>query len=119
MNDLYFRDLVKGARKMTDEQIRSKLEDLDEDVCDMSLGSKHRNEAHVCIAALESVLEERREERKRPCDLCGVLTLPDFLEDVSAQCGRERKVCEGCCEKIDEEERDERRADDFNARQVD
>lgn len=48
-----------------------------------------------------------------PCQLCGVLTLEDFLEEVGG-----RLVCPGCVEKLDEEEREEERADEFDCKQT-
>jgi hypothetical protein len=53
-----------------------------------------------------------------PCDLCGEATLEDFLEDVSDRCGRERLACKECVKKLDDEEREEQRANEFDERQA-
>lgn len=51
-----------------------------------------------------------------PCDLCGVLTLPELLERAPECCARERRCCEECVERIEAEQRDEAAASDFDAR---
>lgn len=56
--------------------------------------------------------------KNRPkCDLCLTETLADFLNDVSHICGRERRACDECLAKLEEEMREEAFAEEWNVRE--